>query len=65
MVSGDINAIDEAFLVHKSGCLIEFMDLEKSIEVDYDLTIGMLTAIQAFVKVGLELGVLERILVKD
>ncbi len=42
--------IEEVFLVHKSGCLIEFMDIEKSIEVDYDLTIGMLTAIQCFVK---------------
>jgi len=42
--------IEEVFLVHKSGCLIEFMDIEKSVEVDYDLTIGMLTAIQAFVK---------------
>ncbi len=42
--------IEEVFLVHKSGCLIEFMNIEQNIEVDYDLTIGMLTAIQAFVK---------------
>ncbi|MCK5038747.1 MAG: hypothetical protein KAS16_06570, partial [Thermoplasmata archaeon] len=42
--------IEEVFLVHKSGCLIEFMDMEQNIEIDYDLTIAMLTAIQSFVK---------------
>ncbi len=42
--------IEEVFLVHKSGCLIEFMNIEQNIEVDYDVTIGMLTAVQSFVK---------------
>ncbi len=42
--------IEEVFLVHKSGCLIEFMDIEQNTEVDYDVTIGMLTAVQSFVK---------------
>ena len=50
MVSGDINAIDEVFLVHKSGCLIGYHSKEENVLVDYDLVAGMLTAIQSFVK---------------
>ena len=50
MVSGDINTIDEAFLVHKSGCLIGYHTQEENIVVDYDLVAGMLTAVQSFVK---------------
>ncbi len=50
MLTRDTPAIEEAFLVHKSGCLIGHHTLEENVQVDYDLTVGMLTAIQAFVK---------------
>ncbi|MCK4266376.1 MAG: hypothetical protein KAX31_03785 [Thermoplasmata archaeon] len=42
--------IQQAFLVHKSGCLVAYKSAEVGEESDYDIFAGMLTAIQSFVK---------------
>jgi hypothetical protein len=46
----DSPLIQQAFLVHKSGCLIAYGASDKSEEEDYDIFASMLTAIQSFVK---------------
>ena len=42
--------IQEAFLVHKSGCLISYSSASGGEDEDFDILAGMLTAIQSFVK---------------
>ena len=42
--------IKEAFLVHKSGCLIAYSNIKGEEDQDFDIVAGMLTAIQSFVK---------------
>lgn len=42
--------MEEAFLVHKSGCLIGYHTKKSNVVIDYDIVVGMLTAIQSFVK---------------
>lgn len=42
--------IKEAFLVHKSGCLITYANVQGDDSQDYDIVAGMLTAIQSFVR---------------
>ena len=42
--------IKEAFLVHKSGCLITYANHKGEQNQDFDIVAGMLTAIQSFVK---------------
>jgi len=42
--------IKEAFLVHKSGCLISYANHKGEEGQDFDIVAGMLTAIQSFVK---------------
>ncbi|MDO9537313.1 MAG: hypothetical protein Q7J68_03235 [Thermoplasmata archaeon] len=42
--------IKEAFLVHKSGCLICYANYKGEDNQDFDIVAGMLTAIQSFVK---------------
>ena len=42
--------IREAFLVHKSGCLITYSSSDGGADEDFDILAGMLTAIQSFVK---------------
>jgi len=46
----DTPQIQEAFLVHKSGCLITYSSAEGEADEDFDILAGMLTAIQSFVK---------------
>ena len=50
MSFGGETEIEEAFLVHKSGCLLGYHTQEANVQVDYDIVAGMLTAIQSFVK---------------
>jgi OOP family OmpA-OmpF porin len=42
--------IKEAFLVHKSGCLITYANSKGEDNQDFDIVAGMLTAIQSFVR---------------
>ncbi len=46
----DSPQIQEAFLVHKSGCLITYSSKDGESDDDFDILAGMLTAIQSFVK---------------
>jgi OOP family OmpA-OmpF porin len=46
----DSPEIKEAFLVHKSGCLISYANSKGDESQDFDIVAGMLTAIQSFVK---------------
>ena len=46
----DCPEIKEAFLVHKSGCLITYENYKGEDNQDFDIVAGMLTAIQSFVK---------------
>jgi len=46
----DSPRIQEAFLVHKSGCLITYSSSDGAQDEDFDILAGMLTAIQSFVK---------------
>jgi hypothetical protein len=46
----DSPQIQEAFLVHKSGCLIAYSSRKAESEKDYDIFAGMFTAIQSFVR---------------
>ncbi|MBA3044990.1 MAG: hypothetical protein FP824_02110 [Euryarchaeota archaeon] len=46
----DSPEIKEAFLVHKSGCLISYANSKGDDSQDYDIIAGMLTAIQSFVR---------------
>ena len=41
--------IREAFLIHKSGCLLAYRVPDPTKTADYDLVVGMLTALQSFV----------------
>jgi hypothetical protein len=42
--------IQEAFLIHNSGCLISYANAKGDDSGDFDIVAGMLTAIQSFVK---------------
>ncbi len=48
-IDHDSPMIQEAFLVHKSGCLISYSSMEGETKDDFDILAGMLTAIQSFV----------------
>lgn len=49
-VEGGCPEIKEAFLVHKSGCLITYASSKGTEDKDFDIVAGMLTAIQSFVR---------------
>lgn len=49
-MDSDTPQIQEAFLIHKSGCLIAYSSLKEDSDEDFDILAGMLTAIQSFVK---------------
>ncbi|MBI5001323.1 MAG: hypothetical protein HZB92_07360 [Euryarchaeota archaeon] len=46
---GNEEPIREAFLIHKSGCLLAYRVPDPTKTADYDLVVGMLTALQSFV----------------
>jgi NTP pyrophosphatase (non-canonical NTP hydrolase) len=47
---GDSPKIQQAFLIHNSGCLITYADAKGDDAGDFDIVAGMLTAIQSFVR---------------
>jgi len=48
-VGETVDGVKEVFLVHSSGCLLAYRVPNPATEVDFDLVVGMLTALQSFV----------------